>query len=49
MSFPVTYGGSPPSITNLIDSGTRNQTSPVAMAPARSVEPTPVAKAPRAP
>src|SRR4030067_265833 len=34
---------------NFIDSGTLNQHSPVAIADATSVEPTPVEKAPRAP
>ncbi len=38
-----------PSSNTLTTSGTRNQTRPLSRAPARSAEPTPVAKAPTAP
>src|SRR5680860_1076974 len=48
-SFAVTYGPNRPWNSKRKVSGTRNQTFPVAMAPARSVDPTPVAKAPTAP
>ena len=49
MSLPHTHGPSSPLTTNLIDEGTLNHASPVAMPAAASVEPTPVANAPSAP
>ncbi len=48
-SLPPTNSGSSPVISTLMEGGTLNQVSPMAMAPAMSVEPMPVAKAPRPP
>lgn len=48
-SLPVTSSGFEPVSTTLMASGTLNHASPVAMATPRSVEPTPVQKAPTAP
>ncbi len=45
----MTHGPGTPVYTNFIDSGTRSQIRPVASTAARSVEPTPAEKHPRAP
>ncbi len=48
-SLPETYRDSLPVSSTRMAAGTLNQAVPVAMPAARSVEPTPVEKAPKAP